>query len=137
MVLMLARARRCDCAGAEATAPGGGNPLGAAIAQAALRVIVDERLPERAQELGSWLMAELRKIGSPHVAQVRGKGLMIGIVIKRASGPARPFCEALMERGILAKETHEQVIRLAPPLVVERADLEWALQHIREVLTRP
>jgi ornithine--oxo-acid transaminase len=112
----------------------GGNPLGAAIALAALRVIVDERLPERAQELGSWLMAEIRKIGSPHVAEVRGKGLMIGIVIKRESGPARPFCEALMERGILAKETHEQVIRLAPPLVVGRADLEWALPRIREVL---
>ncbi|HSM17761.1 MAG TPA: aminotransferase class III-fold pyridoxal phosphate-dependent enzyme, partial [Gemmatimonadales bacterium] len=115
----------------------GGNPLGAAIAQAALRILVDERLPDRAQELGSWLMAELRKIGSPHVAEVRGKGLMIGIVIKRESGPARPFCEALMARGILAKETHEQVIRLAPPLVVDRADLEWALQHLREVLTRP
>ncbi len=114
----------------------GGNPLGAAIAQAALRVIVDERLPERAQQLGAWLMTELRNIGSPHVAEVRGKGLMVGIVIKRESGPARPFCQALMERGILAKETHEQVIRLAPPLVVERADLEWALGHIRDVLTQ-
>ncbi len=112
----------------------GGNPLGSAIARAALRVIVDERLPERAQELGSWFMKELRKIDSPHVQEVRGKGLMIGVVVKPESGPARPFCEALMERGILAKETHEQVIRFAPPLVVKRETLEWALEQTADVL---
>ncbi len=113
----------------------GGNPLGSAIARAALRVIVDEKLPERAQELGSWFMDELRKIDSPHVEEVRGRGLMIGVVVKEESGPARPFCEALMERGILAKETHEQVIRFAPPLVVERETLAWALEQTAEVLT--
>ncbi len=113
----------------------GGNPLGAAIARAALQIIVDERLPERANELGEWFMGELAKIDSPHVVDVRGKGLMIGVEVRRESGTARPFCEALMERGILAKETHEQVIRFAPPLVVERADLEWALTQIQEVLT--
>ncbi len=113
----------------------GGNPLGSAIARAALRVIVDEKLPERAQELGSWFMDELRKIDSPHVEEVRGRGLMIGVVVKKESGPARPFCEALMERGILAKETHEQVIRFAPPLVVERETLAWALEQTAEVLT--
>jgi ornithine--oxo-acid transaminase len=112
----------------------GGNPLGAAIARAALGVILDEKLPERALDLGTWLMGELEKIASPHVLEVRGKGLMIGIEIKPESGPARPFCEALMQQGILAKETHEQVIRLAPPLVVDRADLEWALPRIRDVL---
>ena len=112
----------------------GGNPLGAAIARAALRVIVDERLPERALELGTWVMGELKKISSPHVLEIRGKGLMIGIEVKPESGTARPFCQALMRKGILAKETHEQVIRLAPPLVVDRADLEWALPRIREVL---
>ncbi len=112
----------------------GGNPLGAAVARAALRVIVDEKLPERARELGDWFMGQLRAIGSPHVQEVRGRGLMIGVVIKRESGPARPFCEGLMERGILAKETHEQVVRFAPPLVVEQADLEWALGHTAEVL---
>jgi ornithine--oxo-acid transaminase len=112
----------------------GGNPLGAAVARAALRVLVDEQLPHRAQELGEWFMDELRKLESPHVAQVRGKGLMIGVVIKNESGTARPFCEALMKRGILAKETHEQVVRFAPPLVVAKDDLAWALEPIAEVL---
>ena len=79
-------------------------------------------------------MDELAAIESPHVAGVRGQGLMIGVEIKPESGTARPFCEALMERGILAKETHEQVVRFAPPLVVEREDLEWALGQISEVL---
>ncbi len=112
----------------------GGNPLGAAIASAALKVLVDERLLERAEEMGNWFMDELRAIDSPHVELVRGKGLLIGVVIKDASGPARPFCEELHRRGILAKETHEQVIRFAPPLVVEKEPLEWALGEIREVL---
>ena len=112
----------------------GGNPLGAAIARAALKVLVDERLPQRARELGEWFMDELRNIDSPHVAEVRGKGLMIGVVIKDSSGPARPFCEGLQERGILAKETHEQVIRFAPPLVVEREALQMVLEKTAEVL---
>jgi ornithine--oxo-acid transaminase len=112
----------------------GGNPLGAAVARAALQVIVDEKLPERARDLGDWFMGQLRGIGSPHVQEVRGRGLMIGVEIKQESGPARPFCEGLMERGILAKETHEQVVRFAPPLVVEKADLEWALGHTAGVL---
>ncbi len=112
----------------------GGNPLGAAVARAALQVIVNEKLPERACELGDWFMAQLRAIGSPHVQEVRGRGLMIGVEIKHKSGPARPFCEGLMKHGILAKETHEQVVRFAPPLVVEKADLEWALGHTAEVL---
>ena len=112
----------------------GGNPLGAAVGRASLRVILEEELPRRSDELGNWFMEELRGIDSPHVDHVRGKGLMIGVVIKKSSGPARPFCEALQERGILAKETHEQVIRIAPPLVIEREDLEWALGELREVL---
>ncbi len=113
----------------------GGNPLGAAIAQAALDVLVEDRLAERAAELGSWFMGELQQIRSPHVAVVRGRGLMIGIEIKRSSGPARTFCEGLMERGILAKETHEQVIRLAPPLVIDRDTLTWVLEQVREVVS--
>jgi ornithine--oxo-acid transaminase len=112
----------------------GGNPLGAAIARAALKVIVEENLPERARELGDWFMQELRQIESPHVSEVRGRGLMIGVVVKDESGPARPFCEALQQRKILAKETHEQVIRFAPPLVVERDTLKWALGEVAEVL---
>ncbi len=113
----------------------GGNPLGAAIARAAIKVLVEENLAERALELGRWFMGSIRAMESPHVAEVRGRGLMVGVVIKPESGTARPFCEHLMERGILAKETHEQVVRFAPPLVVEKSDLEWALEHIAEVLS--
>jgi ornithine--oxo-acid transaminase len=115
----------------------GGNPLGAAIARAALRVIVDESLPERSRELGEWFMDGLRKIDSPHVREVRGKGLMVGVEIEAESGPARPFCEALMERGILAKETHEQVVRFAPPLVIEQKDLGWVVGEAAQVLKGP
>jgi ornithine--oxo-acid transaminase len=112
----------------------GGNPLGAAVGMAALQVLVDEQLPQRALELGSWWIEELKQIPSPHVKEVRGKGLMIGVEIKSESGTARPYCEALQARGILAKETHQQVVRFAPPLTVEKKDLEWALGEIREVL---
>ena len=110
----------------------GGNPLGAAVARAAMRVIVEEKLPERSAELGNWFMDRLRAIDSPHVLQVRGKGLMIGVELNTA---ARRFCEALQERGILAKETHSTVIRFAPPLVIERDTLQDALTHIEAVLT--
>jgi ornithine--oxo-acid transaminase len=112
----------------------GGNPLGAAVGRASLKVIVEEKLPERSAELGAWFMGELRGIQSPHVEEVRGKGLMIGVVIKKSSGTARPFCEALQARGILAKETHDQVIRFAPPLVIPKEVLADALVPIREVL---
>jgi ornithine--oxo-acid transaminase len=112
----------------------GGNPLAAAIGRAALRVLVDEKLAERAQREGTWFLGELRKIKSPHVKEIRGRGLMIGVEIKESSGPARPFCEALAERGILCKETHDQVIRFAPPLVVEREALEWVVGEARAVL---
>ena len=112
----------------------GGNPLGAAVGSASLRVIIDEDLPRRSDELGSWFMDRLRAIPSPHVEEVRGRGLMIGVVIRESSGTARPFCEALQERGILAKETHHQVVRFAPPLTVAREDLEAALVEIEAVL---
>lgn len=113
----------------------GGNPLGAAVGSASLGVIVEEDLVRRAHDLGAWFMDRLRTIESPHVEQVRGRGLMIGVVIREASGTARPFCEALMAHGILAKETHRQVIRFAPPLVIDRETLEDALEPIAEVLT--
>jgi ornithine--oxo-acid transaminase len=112
----------------------GGNPLGAAVGRAALGVIRDERLPEKSDQLGSWFMDRLREIDSPHVAEVRGRGLMIGLVIRDESGPARPFCEALHARGILAKETHQQVIRFAPPLVIEKETLEWVVPQVAEVV---
>ena len=113
----------------------GGNPLGAAVARASLKVIVEEELSERADELGRWFMEQLRKIASPHVREVRGRGLLVGVEIRVESGPARPFCEALQERGILAKETHGQVIRFAPPLIVEQRTLADALEDIAAVLT--
>ena len=112
----------------------GGNPLGAAIGRASLRVILDEKLSERSDEIGTWFMGRLRDIDSPHVEEVRGRGLMIGVVIKESSGTARPFCEALEARGILAKETHHQVIRFAPPLTIDQATLEDALVDIEVVL---
>ncbi|MEK7668185.1 MAG: ornithine--oxo-acid transaminase [Gemmatimonadota bacterium] len=112
----------------------GGNPLGAAIARAALNVLVEEKLADRAQELGEWFMGELRKLDSPHIKDVRGKGLLVGVEMRVEAGTARPYCEALAERGILCKETHDQVVRFAPPLTVEKKDLEWALTQIREVL---
>jgi ornithine--oxo-acid transaminase len=112
----------------------GGNPLGAAVGEASLAVILDERLPDRSLELGTWLQDRLREIDSPHVSEVRGRGLMIGIEIRKKSGPARPFCNALMERGVLCNDTHHQVIRIAPPLVVSRDELEMALEVITEVV---
>ena len=109
----------------------GGNPTGAAVGLAALDVIMEEKLHERAAELGAWFMDELREIESPVVDHVRGRGLMVGVVL---TTPARPYCEALKKRGMLAKETHENVVRFAPPLVIEKSDLETVLEDIREVL---
>jgi len=110
----------------------GGNPLGCAIALAALEVIEEERLAERSAELGAWFLEQLRTIESPHIREIRGRGLFIGLELDE---PARPYCEALQEEGLLCKETHENVIRFAPPLVIGRDDLEWAFERIRKVLT--
>lgn len=112
----------------------GGNPLAAAVGRASLRVVLEEDLSRRSDELGAWFMDRLRALPSPHVEEVRGKGLMIGVVIRESSGPARPFCEALQARGILAKETHQQVVRFAPPLTVDKEVLEEALVEIAAVL---
>lgn len=112
----------------------GGNPLGAAVARAALRVIREEKLAERSQQLGDYFMEQLSEIPSPHVKEVRGKGLLIGVELKPEAGGARRFCEALKSKGILAKETHDHVIRFAPPLVIDRETIDWALPSIREVL---
>ncbi len=113
----------------------GGNPLGSAIAIAAINVIQKYNLPERSLELGSYFKEELLRINSPYVKEIRGKGLFIGIEIKEECGTARPFCEKLFNRGILAKETHHQVIRLAPPLVITKEEIDWALKIIREILS--
>lgn len=112
----------------------GGNPLACAIAREALRVIVDEKLCERAAELGDYLLQRLNKIASPHVDFYRGKGLWVGIVLKKEAGGARRFCEALKDKGLLAKETHVNIIRLAPPLVITKKEIDWALERIEQVL---
>ncbi|HLE84121.1 MAG TPA: ornithine--oxo-acid transaminase [Thermoanaerobaculia bacterium] len=112
----------------------GGNPLGAAVAVEALRVIVEERLPERSAELGAYALERLRRLDSPHVKEVRGRGLWIGIELHPEAGGARRFCEALQREGVLAKETHKHVIRMAPPLVIAREDLDWSLERIERVL---
>jgi ornithine--oxo-acid transaminase len=106
----------------------GGNPLACAVARAALRVIVEERLADRSAELGAWLLYELRKIRHPHIKEIRGRGLLIGIELLV---PARPYCERLKELGLLCKETHDCVIRLAPPLVISQEDLGWAIGQVR------
>ena len=115
----------------------GGNPLACVVAREALKVLVEERLIERAAELGEYLIARLREIQSPHVKLVRGKGLWVGIVLKPEAGGARRFCEALMGHGLLCKETHWNVIRLAPPLVITKAEIDWAVERLAAVLQSP
>jgi ornithine--oxo-acid transaminase len=109
----------------------GGNPMACAVARASLRVIVEEKLAERSAELGKLLMEKLSEVRSANVREIRGKGLWAAIEL---NGPARPVCEALMREGILCKETHDNVIRIAPPLTIEREDLLWACDHIKAVL---
>jgi ornithine--oxo-acid transaminase len=112
----------------------GGNPLACAVGIAALDVLVDENLADRSNEMGNDFMERLRAMRSPHVKEVRGRGLLIGVHIKDDHGTARPYCEKLMDLGILAKETHGQVIRFAPPLVITRDEADWALERIARVL---
>src|SRR5689334_1753319 len=111
----------------------GGNPLACAVARTALRVLVEERMVERSAELGAYFLDRLKTIRSSHIKEVRGIGLWIGIELNTA---ARPFCEALKEHGILCKETHERVIRIAPPLVISREEVGWAVERIERVLVR-
>lgn len=109
----------------------GGNPLACAVSLASLEVLEDEKLAERSLELGEYMMQELRAIDNPKIKEVRGKGLFIGVELTES---ARPYCEALKAKGLLCKETHENVIRFAPPLVIDKEDLDWALDHIKYVL---
>jgi ornithine--oxo-acid transaminase len=112
----------------------GGNPLACAVAREALKVIVEERLVEKSAELGKYFLNKVKAIPSRHVQQVRGRGLFIGIDLKPEAGGARKFCEALKERGMLCKETHEHVIRLAPPLVISQEEIDWACDQLKAVL---
>ncbi len=113
----------------------GGNPVAAAVARAALDVLLDEGMVENSARLGSYLIERLRAIDSPHVAEIRGRGLWVGIELEPAAGGARRFCEALQAEGILCKETHEHVIRIAPPLTITGEQLDWALERFERVLT--
>jgi ornithine--oxo-acid transaminase len=112
----------------------GGNPLACAVGKAALEVIVKEKLPAKSFKMGAYFMKKLNAIKSDHIKEIRGKGLLIGVEIKESSGTARPFCEKLMAQGILAKETHQQVIRFAPPLIITKAEIDWAINRIEKVL---
>lgn len=109
----------------------GGNPLGAAIGRSALRVIVDEELVERSRDMGAYFKGRLQRIESEHIKEVRGKGLLIGVELY---APARPFAEALKEHGVLAKETHATVLRFAPPLIIKKEEIDWAVERIEAVL---
>lgn len=109
----------------------GGNPMACAIARAALRALVDERMIERSAQLGSYFLQKLKTLRSRHVKEIRGRGLWIGIEL---DGAARPFCEALKEEGVLCKETHDHVIRIAPPLVITREEIDWAFERFARVL---
>jgi len=112
----------------------GGNPLGCAVAREALKVLVDEELIQKANELGRYFLDRLSTIKSAHIKEIRGKGLLIGVDLHESAGGARRFCEALKNRGLLCKETHETVIRFAPPLVITKDEIDWAFYHIEEVL---
>jgi ornithine--oxo-acid transaminase len=109
----------------------GGNPLAAAVAVRALEVIEDEKLVDRSAELGAYFADKLRAIDSPHIKEVRARGLWIGLVLDTR---ARPYCEGLMDEGILCKETHENIIRFAPPLVITKEEIDWALERIEKIL---
>jgi len=113
----------------------GGNPLGCAVGIAAIDVLVDEKLPERSKELGDYFLEQLKNIDSPKVKEVRGRGLFIAVEIKEEHGLARPLCERMIKMGVLCKETHEQTIRFAPPLVITKEDIDWAMERIEKVLT--
>jgi ornithine--oxo-acid transaminase len=114
----------------------GGNPLGCAVAEAALDVLVDEGLCERSEELGKWLLEELRDLGMPHLKELRGAGLWIGIEFEPEAGPARDFALGLKEAGVLCKDTHGHTLRVAPPLVIQEEELRFLVQAMGDVIGR-
>jgi ornithine--oxo-acid transaminase len=111
----------------------GGNPLGCAVARTALRVLIEEKMVERSAELGAYFLSRLQALRTPAIREVRGRGMWIGIELNSL---ARPYCEALKEEGILCKETHDRVIRIAPPLIITREEIDWALERIAKVLRK-
>lgn len=111
----------------------GGNPLACAVARTAVKVLIEEGMIDNAARMGDYLMTQLRTIKSPHIKEVRGKGLLIGLELHPEAGGARRFCEALLTKGLLCKETHQHVIRFAPPLIITRQEVDWALERIAQV----
>ena len=114
----------------------GGNPLGAAVARTALKVLTEEGMIENAARMGEYFSEQLAEIPQKNIQEIRARGLLIGVEMKTSAGIARPYCEALQEKGILAKETHESTIRFAPPLIIEKETIDWAMTRIREVLAK-
>jgi len=113
----------------------GGNPLACAVARTAMKVLVEEGLIENAAEVGRYFFDLLEEIQSPYIQEVRGKGLMIGVELKPEAGGARRFCQELKEKGLLCKETHENVIRFAPPLIITTEEVDWAMERVAAVLS--
>jgi len=112
----------------------GGNPLACAVARTAIKVLIEEKMIENASKLGDYFLTQLRGIKSPYIKEVRGKGLMIGVELVPEAGGARGFCEQLMVQGLLCKDTHENVIRFMPPLIITREEIDWALERIEPIL---
>lgn len=113
----------------------GGNPMAAAVGRVALRVLVEERMVENSAALGPYFLEQLQRIQSPYVKEIRGRGLWIAIELHREAGGARRFCEALQKEGLLCKETHDHVIRIAPPLTIKKEEIDWAVERLEKVLT--
>jgi ornithine--oxo-acid transaminase len=114
----------------------GGNPLACAVARAALKVLMEEKMIENAASMGDYFLSQLKTVRSPLIKEIRGKGLLIGVELFPEAGGARRFCERLIRRGLLCKETHENVIRFAPPLIIKKDEINWALERIEDVLTK-
>jgi ornithine--oxo-acid transaminase len=113
----------------------GGNPLACAVARTALRILVEEGMVENSAKMGEYFLAQLKQIKSPAIKEVRGKGLFIGMELVSEAGGARRYCEKLMTAGLLCKETHENTIRFAPPLIIKKDEIDWALERIEPVLS--
>jgi len=112
----------------------GGNPMACAVARMALKVLVEEGMIENSAKMGDYLMRKLANISSPYIKEVRGKGLLVGVELHKEAGGARRFCEALMAKGLLCKETHQHVIRFAPPLIIQKENIDWAIEQVETVL---
>jgi ornithine--oxo-acid transaminase len=114
----------------------GGNPLACAVARTALKVLIEEKMIENAAEVGGYFLEALRQIQSPLIKEVRGRGLMIGLELFPEAGGARTYCERLMSRGILCKETHDHIIRFTPPLIIKKEEIDWAMEKITSVFAQ-